>query len=75
MKWLNDGVFFRTHETEVGWGKSSIHDDCAHVLMAIIEGLHDQLQWPDEDRRRELADVFKVSLKNASGYVTLKSSR
>jgi hypothetical protein len=72
LKWLNDGVFFRTRETEVGWGKSSIHDDCAHLLIAIIEGLHDQLQWPDEDGRRELADVFKGVFKNCIG---LKSSR
>jgi hypothetical protein len=40
--------------------------------MAIIEGLDDQLQWSDEDRRRELADVFKGIFRNCIGMCDVK---
>jgi hypothetical protein len=40
--------------------------------MAIIEGLHNQLQWPDEGKRRELADVFKGIFKNCIGICDIK---
>ena len=55
---MNDGNFHRTREVESGWGKSSMHLDLVHVLTAIVEGLDDQIQWPDENRRRELGIVF-----------------
>ncbi len=38
-----------------GWGKSSLHEDTSHVLRAIVEGLDGELQWPDEEPRRELS--------------------
>jgi hypothetical protein len=41
-------------------GKSSLQEDLTHVLIAIVEGLDDQIQWPDRNRRRELTNVFKV---------------
>jgi hypothetical protein len=63
---------FSEFETEIGWGKYSIHDDCSHVLMAIIEGLSNQLQWPDEDRRFELADMFKGIFKKNIGICDVK---
>ena len=59
LKWLNDGVFYRTRETEVGWGKSSLQEDCEHVLIAIIEGLEDELKWPDEEERAQLTVTYE----------------
>jgi hypothetical protein len=58
LRWLNDGNFHRSREAEAGWGKSSLQEDLVHVLIAIVEGLDDQIQWPDENHRRELANVF-----------------
>ena len=43
---------------ESGWGKSIMQLDVVHVLTAIVEGLDDQIQWPDENQRRELGNVF-----------------
>jgi hypothetical protein len=58
LEWLNDGNHHRTRESRAGWGKSSLHEDKIHVLLAIVEGLDDQLQWPDHICRAELANVF-----------------
>jgi hypothetical protein len=49
LKWLNDSNFHRTREIETGWSKSSVHCDLEHVLMTIVEGLDDQLSWPNEE--------------------------
>jgi hypothetical protein len=35
-----------------------MHLDLIHVITAIVEGLDDQIQWPDENQRRELGNVF-----------------
>jgi hypothetical protein len=59
LKWLNDGMFYRTRETEVGWGKSSLQEDCEHVLIAIIEGLEDELKWPNEEERAQLTVTYE----------------
>jgi hypothetical protein len=45
---LLHGNFQRTSKTMGGWGKSSLQEDLIHVLMALVEGLDDQLMWPDE---------------------------
>jgi hypothetical protein len=58
LKWLNDGNVFHTREVETGWGKSSIHRDTCHVLQAIVEGLDDELQWPNMDQRQQLASTY-----------------
>jgi hypothetical protein len=69
---LNDGNFFRTKEAETGLGKSTIHGDTVHVLEAIVEGLDDQLQWPDVEKRQELAAVFSDMFHGCVGVVTVK---
>jgi hypothetical protein len=69
---LNDGNFHRTREVESGWGKSSMHLDLVHVLTAIIEGLDDQIQWPDENRRRELGIVFPGFFRGCIGIGDVK---
>jgi hypothetical protein len=58
LKWLNDGNFYRTREADIGYGKSSIQEDTIHVLQAIVEGLEDELQWHDAEKRQELGAVF-----------------
>ncbi len=58
LEWLNDGSHQRTREPRAGWGKSLLHEDTIYVLLAIVEGLDDHLQWPDGNRRVELANVF-----------------
>jgi hypothetical protein len=55
---LIDGNFFCTQDIEMGCGKSSIHWDFCHVLQAIVEGLDNELQWPDVDQQRELASTY-----------------
>ncbi len=45
---IKQGNFYRTRETETGGGKSSLHEDTLQILRAIVEGLDDELQWPDE---------------------------
>jgi len=51
---LNDGDFYRTQEAEIGYGKSSIHEETVHVLQAIVEGLEDELQRPNAEKRQQL---------------------
>ena len=72
LKWLNDGNFYRTRETETGWGKSSLHEDTSHILRAIVEGLDGELQWPDEERRRELSSVFPGIFRGCIGVSDVK---
>jgi hypothetical protein len=75
---LNDGNFFRTREAETGIGKSTIHEDTVHVLDTIVEGLDDQLQWPDVEKRQDLAAVFPgmfcgcVVVANVKEYPVVK---
>jgi hypothetical protein len=52
LKWLNDGNFYWTQEADIGYHKSSIQEDTGHVLQAIVEGLEDELQWPDTVNER-----------------------
>jgi hypothetical protein len=51
-------VIFTAVEARAGWGKSSLQEDVIHVLMTIVEGLDDQLIWPDKTCTRELSNVF-----------------
>jgi hypothetical protein len=60
--WLNDGNFHKTREAEAGRGKSSLQKDIVHVLIAIVEGLENQVQWPDADCRQELKKLFEVGM-------------
>jgi hypothetical protein len=70
---LNDGNFHRTHETETGWGKSSLQEDTVHVLKAIVDGLEDEIQWPDANRRLELAAVlYQGIFKGCVGIADIK---
>jgi hypothetical protein len=72
LKWLNDGNFHCTREIETGWSKLSVHRDLEHVLVAIVEGLDDQLSWPNEERRRELADQYPGIFKGCIGIGDVK---
>jgi hypothetical protein len=72
LKWLNDGVFYRTRETEVGWGKSSLQEDCEHVLIAIVEGLEDELVWPHEGERAQLAVAYEGIFHGCIGIGDVK---
>jgi hypothetical protein len=52
LEWLNDGNFHRTRET------ASLQSDLEPLFHAIVEGLHDEMQWPGVDHRAELANVY-----------------
>ena len=72
LRWLNDGNFHRSREAEAGWGKSSLQEDLVHVLTAIVEGLEQEIQWPDENRRRELANIFPGIFRGCIGVGDVK---
>jgi hypothetical protein len=72
LKWLNDGNFHRTQETETGWGKSSLQEDTVHVLKAIVDGLDNEIQWPDGRRQQELACVYQGIFKGCVGIADVK---
>ena len=72
LRWLNDGNFHRSREAEADWGKSSLQEDLVHVLTAIVEGLEQEIQWPDENRRRELANIFPGIFRGCIGVGDVK---
>jgi len=72
LKWLNDGNFHRTREAEFGWSKTSLQRDLEHVLHAIVEGLDDEMKWPDEERRQELANVYPGIFNGCIGVADVK---
>jgi hypothetical protein len=72
LKWLNDDNFYRTREADIGYGKSSKHEDTVHVLQAIVEGLEDELQWPGAEKRQELAPVFPGMFHGCIGVADVK---
>jgi ribosomal protein L32 len=37
-----------------------------------VEGLDDQIQWPDHNRRRELANMFQGVMKGCIGIADVK---
>jgi hypothetical protein len=45
--------FYRIREADMGNGKSSIYEDIIQVHQAFVEGLEDELQWPDAEKRQE----------------------
>jgi len=69
---LNDGKFYRTREADIGYGKSNIQEDTCHVLQAIVEGLEDELQWPDAEKRQELGAVFPGIFNGCIGVSDVK---
>jgi len=69
---LNDGNFYRTQEVDIGYGKSSIQEDTVQVLQAIVEGLEDELQWPDAEKRQELGAVFPGMINGCIGVSDVK---
>ena len=72
LEWLNSGTFYRTTECRTGWGKSSLQEDNNHVLRAIIEGLDDQLAWPNEQRRAVLASKHRGVFNGMVGIMDIK---
>ncbi len=72
LKWLKNGNFYKTREADTGWGKSTLQEDTVHVLRAIVEGLDNELQWPDAARRQEIANVFRGMLYGCVGVADVK---
>ena len=72
LSWLNSGNYYRTTESEVGWGKSSLQEDNKHILIAIMEGLEDQVAWPNAFRRAELALVHDGIFRGMVGIFDIK---
>jgi hypothetical protein len=44
-------------------------------LRAIVEGLDDQLQWPNAARRAELAGIHEGVFSNMIGILDIKEHR
>jgi hypothetical protein len=59
-------------EAESGWSKTSLQRDLEHVLHAIVEGLDDELKWPDEEHRQELANFYPGFFNGCIGVVDVK---
>ena len=74
LQWLNTGNYYRTTESLVGWGKSSLQEDNKHVLIAIMEGLEDQVVWPNVARRVELASVNDNVFRGMIGIFDIKTA-
>lgn len=72
LEWLNTGKYFRSQEADTGWGKSSLQEDNIHVLIAIMEGLEDQIAWPDHNRRAALALIHPGIFRNLIGVMDIK---
>lgn len=72
LEWLNSGAYFRTTESRVGWGKSSLQEDNVHVLKAIIQGLANQVVWPKADQRTALAGLNQGILKGMVGVMDIR---
>jgi hypothetical protein len=53
-------------------GKSFIHHDTCHILQAILEGLNDELQWPDVNQQRELANTYNGIFQGCIGISDVK---
>jgi hypothetical protein len=49
-----------------------MHEDVLHVLYAIMEGLDDQLKWPDENRQQELANFYNGIFHGCNGLAEVK---
>ena len=49
-----------------------MQEDFVHVLMAIIEGLDEHMQWPDEQLRGELANQFTGIIHDCIGASDVK---
>jgi hypothetical protein len=72
LKWLNDGNFHRTREADFGWSKTSLQRDLEHVLRATVEGLDDELKWPNEQCKQELANVYPGIFNGCIGVGDVK---
>lgn len=72
LEWLNSGAFFRTSEFRTGWGKTSLNDDNEHVLEAIVEGLEDQVVWPDAAQRASWALIHRHILRQMIGVMDIR---
>jgi len=63
LEWFNEGTFYRTRGSQADWSKSSMQEDLLHAMEAIIEGLDEHLQWPDQQQHMEgsanqCSDIF-----------------
>ena len=56
----------------MGWGKSSLQEDCEHVLIAIVDGLEDELKWLDEEERVLLAVAYEGGFRGCIGIGDVK---
>jgi len=75
LEWLNSGSYFNSREAHYGWSKSALQEDNIHVLRAIIEGLEDQLQWPNAGRRAQLSIVHAGVFSDMIGILDIKEHR
>jgi lysylphosphatidylglycerol synthetase-like protein (DUF2156 family) len=49
-----------------------MQEDTARVLQAIVKGLEDELQWPDAEKRQQLAPVFPGMFSGCIGVTDVK---
>jgi hypothetical protein len=56
---------------DAGWSKSALAEDLPHVLEAIIEGLDNEVSWPDAAERATLAQEHPGIFHNCIGIVDI----
>jgi hypothetical protein len=69
---VDEYTFHRTRKSWAGWSESSIQEDLVHVLVAVIEGLDEHVQWPNEQLREELANQFTGIFHGCIGIADVK---
>jgi len=66
-------VIFMAHERQTLDGvRHPYNSDLEHVLRNIVEGLDDELKWPNEQRRQELANVYPGIFNGCIGVGDVK---
>jgi len=48
------------------------NENTVHVLQAIVDGLEDELQWPDAEKRQQLAAVLPGMFHGCIGVADVK---
>ena len=74
LDWLANGGTMMQFEFKSGWSKSSMNEDIPHILLCIIEGLDDEIKWPDTEERTMLANLNNLVFKNCIGIADIMES-
>jgi hypothetical protein len=73
LGWCSEVSLFLEQLAWSAWfgSKSALAEDLPHVLEAIIEGLDDEVSWPDAAERATLAQEHPCIFHNCIGIVDI----